>query len=192
MEGNGLRMVFIAPSAVKQAFTYCRAYLGANGAFSKVVNDYHLYIVSAYDADNHLIILAWGFGPSESNASWSWFMQQFARAYLYINNPPLDTLYPSRYVFVSDRSKGLENAVTQHLPLVHHAHCTQHMQDNVRRLKGGGGAAAAAIFQNLVHAQTPQGFDNFMRGLKVRFPLAADHINSIDHTRWATYLFPLP
>lgn len=69
--------------------------LSVDGAFSKTSHNYTLCIASCYDADNHIVILAWGFVPSELADGWSWWSEHLEGAYPVTGEPG--------YVVMTDR-----------------------------------------------------------------------------------------
>ena len=73
--------VFITPSVSKCAFRHLRPEIGVDGASSKTCAKYMLLVSSAYDAANHLILLAWGVCPRDSTDVWSFFFKGLKEAY---------------------------------------------------------------------------------------------------------------
>jgi transposase-like protein len=82
-----------------------------------------LMSASTLDANNKLIILAQAVVPCESTDSWRFFLEHFKNAGLGINLK----------FFISDRDKGLINAVAHVFPNVPHAKCLRHLAENFKK-----------------------------------------------------------
>jgi hypothetical protein len=79
------------------------------------------------DADNHYVIAAFAIVDSECTRSYQWMLWQMKQ-----HEVMNEILGHEELVIVSDRSKGLINAVRAELPGAWHMHCTRHIVSNVK------------------------------------------------------------
>ena len=133
---------------------------------------------TAHDANKHIIVLAWGHCESESIETWTWFYKHLLEAY--------PTLNRQDCTLISDRDKGIAYASETVLPLVHHAHCTQHIKSNVKTRYG---KVVAKMFPSLIYATSKARFDSQLEAIKQENENAAEYIEAIAHDRWARYAF---
>ena len=66
--------------------------------------------------------------PIENEQWWSWFCTHLIDAF--------EDDLPSEYVIISDRDKGLLNAVQSKLLGADHAMCCQHIAENIHKKYG--------------------------------------------------------
>ena len=74
-----------------------RPFVAVDGAFTKTIHQYVLMLAVGFDANDHGIVLGWGFALTESTDTWTWFLQRLKQA--------LVTLDVDGSVIVSDRQK---------------------------------------------------------------------------------------
>jgi hypothetical protein len=84
-----------------------------------------LLIASGFDANNETLPLAWALVPIESGAWWKWFLKQLKKAF---DDIPDDG---NCVIFMSDREKGLLDALAVVFPEAIPVYCCQHIADNV-------------------------------------------------------------
>ena len=178
MDDEDISGVFICPSAMKHAFAAMPPFLAVDGAFSKTVYDYVLLLAASYDADRHLVVIAWGFALAETTATWARFLSHLKSSLPTIDNPA--------FVIVSDRQKGLLNAIDSQLPQAYEGYCANHLRENIRRRFNN---AAASAFNALLYAPTAERYAVALAVLSSTQPRAAEYINAIAHDHWATYAF---
>jgi transposase-like protein len=87
-----------------------------------------LLLAVGIDAEDRVIPLAFALVPGENEKWWSWFCKHLALAF--------DSDIPPEYVIISDRDKGLLNAVESKLPGAHNAMCCQHIVENIHKRFG--------------------------------------------------------
>lgn len=112
----------ITPSATRFGFRHCRNFLTFNGTFTLSRYRMTFLIAASFDGNNETLPLCWGLVPTENTDHWSWFIEEFSD-YIYHF-----TVSPGTVV-LSNRDKGLAEAVQRHLPLARHGHCCQHIAD---------------------------------------------------------------
>ena len=74
------------------------------------------------DGDHGLFPLAFGIVESECYATWSWFIANLDETLEHVQN----------LTIVSDRMKGLTNAVKDVLPTARHCYCCRHISQNIQ------------------------------------------------------------
>ena len=88
-----------------------------------------LMVASTLDGNDQIVPLACGVAPIENIKHWTLFVSRLSTA---LHLPDIDQL-----VVISDRDKGLVEAVTIILPNAHHAFCLRHISENLlKRAKG--------------------------------------------------------
>ncbi|KAL3689750.1 hypothetical protein R1sor_016059 [Riccia sorocarpa] len=143
-----------------------------------------LFLATAVDGNNNILILAYGIAPVEDRETWSWFVGNLKNAIHGLASPNV--------LIVSDRQKGLVDAVAEELPSNEHVHCTFHLRMNLKRHFG---AQVSQYFHRLIYAETKDIFEDALKGLEERFPNgkeAVQYINGIDRTKFARYAMKLP
>jgi hypothetical protein len=74
-----------------------------------------LLIAVGIDTEDRILPFAWALVPSENETWWTWFCEHLFEAF--------DGSFQPETVIISDRDKGLLNAVESKLPDTYHAMC---------------------------------------------------------------------
>ena len=90
---------------------------------------------------------------------------------------------------ISDRCKGLSDAVAETLPMAAHSFCAFHIHQNVVQRFG---KAAAAHVWNIANASTEREFATAVEALGNVSPGARDYLAGIPRDQWVRAFFPLP
>ncbi|KAF6144331.1 hypothetical protein GIB67_024558 [Kingdonia uniflora] len=106
----------------------CRPILGLDGCFLKGKYGGQCLSIISLDANNGLFPIAVFLCRSKCQATWIKF--------LILVQGQL-TLHPSKLTFISDRQKGLVEAVLQVFPHSNHRFCFRHMYKNFKQLYRG-------------------------------------------------------
>ncbi|KAL4562872.1 hypothetical protein LXL04_026903 [Taraxacum kok-saghyz] len=120
------KRVYVCLGPLKLGFKVgLRDFLGFDGCFLK--GPYPGQILSAVglDSNNGIYPLAYSIVESENTASWTWFLDCLAE--------DLDLNASSNFTFISDRQKGLTNAIAKIFPNAEHRSCLKHIHENMRR-----------------------------------------------------------
>jgi transposase-like protein len=83
-------------------------------------------IAVGIDGENHVLPLAWAIVPKENEYWWVWFIRLFRTAF----DSKVDL---NHAVIISNKAKGLLNAVVQELPELAYSMCCQHLAENVHK-----------------------------------------------------------
>ncbi|CAE6224026.1 unnamed protein product [Arabidopsis arenosa] len=103
----------------------CRPIIGLDGTFLKVAVKGVLLTAVGHDANNQIYPIAWAVVQSETADNWHWFVKQIKK--------DLGLEDGSRFVIISDRSKGLLSAVKSELPNAEHRMCVKHIIENLKK-----------------------------------------------------------
>ncbi len=118
----------------------------------------------------------WGIDPSESGQHWSWFQEHLINAFPAIGSPGL--------AIISNRKKGLENAVEEHFPLAHHSHCCFFLANNVQTPYG---QACCKLFWKAVYATTVSAFHDAPKEIGEENAVCKPYHDAVPPYRWAVY-----
>jgi MULE transposase-like protein len=131
------------------------------------------------DADNHILPIAWAIVESENENSWIWFSLHLKTA--------IPELATEAVTAISDRDKGLREAVDQLGPLCLAAYCCWHLKENLvrefrRPLNQHFWAIARAPFKAI--------FNSRLAELQAVNPNAAAYLAAIPPKLWVKAHFP--
>ncbi|KAL3701284.1 hypothetical protein R1sor_019306 [Riccia sorocarpa] len=161
--------IFVCPSALGRAFPHLRPHIGLNACHSKN----HKYptqvlLATAMDGNNHVNYLAYAIVDRENEDSWTWFLLFLRRAVVGIEHGSVQ--------FVSDRYKGIVNAVREVFHGQSHTHCTTHLERNLKRF----GNKMDKEFQRLYRQSTEDSSE------------CGTYVGNIDPKTYAAYAVPFP
>ncbi|KAM6584021.1 hypothetical protein CsatB_011023 [Cannabis sativa] len=112
-------------SACKNGFNAgCRPLIGLDGCFLKGYYEGILLSAVGIDANNCMFPIAYAVVDSENKANWEWFVE-ILKEDLQMNNS-------LSFTFISDRQKGLLEAVKKHAKDAEHRFCVRHMYNNFK------------------------------------------------------------
>lgn len=122
--------VFVCPTkANRSSYKKCRPFVALDGTFLKTKWALTLLLAVGIDANNHIIILAWAVVESENNESWEWFANHLKEC--------IPELVTEGATVISDRDKGLLNAIRALGASVVQAYCCFHLCQNLVKAKYG-------------------------------------------------------
>lgn len=111
-----------------------------------------LLCASAIDADDALFPLAFAIVDSESDENWMWFLSEL-RKLLGVNTDKMPVL-----TVLSERNRGMVEAVETHFPTAFHGFCLRHVSESFRdEFKN---TKLVNIFWNAVYALTSAEFES--------------------------------
>ncbi|XP_076913319.1 uncharacterized protein LOC143571895 [Bidens hawaiensis] len=106
-----------------------RNLLGLDGAFLKSAWPGQLLTTVGLDPNNGYYPVAYAVVEAETMNSWEWFLECLG--------DDLDLNNRSKFTFMSDRQKGLIQAVDKLFPSAEHRFCVRHITDNMRNIFKG-------------------------------------------------------
>jgi hypothetical protein len=120
--------LFVSLGSTISMLRTLRPFYALDGTHTRSRYNLTLLIAVGIDAEDRILPLAWALVPGENETWWSWFCEHLAKAF--------DVGLPDQYVIISDRDKGLLNAVQSKLPGANHAMCCQHIAENIHKRFG--------------------------------------------------------
>ncbi|XP_010557976.1 PREDICTED: uncharacterized protein LOC104826793 [Tarenaya hassleriana] len=141
---------------------YCRPVIGLDGCFLKWDLKGELLAAIGRDANDHIYPIAWAVVRIEDKDTWAWFIRKI-KSDLGLGDGQNLTL-------LSDKQKGLINAVKYELPCAEHRMCARHMYANWK--KNFKGPDLKDIFWKTVYSYHQGQYKNAMEEMKTINPLA--------------------
>ncbi|XP_024178269.1 uncharacterized protein LOC112184236 [Rosa chinensis] len=102
----------------------CRPIIGLDECHLKAVHKGQLLLAVGIDGNNDIYPIGWAIVEQESRDLWTWFLS-FLKEDLMIH-------HSSQYAFISDKQRGLEQAIKDLFPDAEHIHCVRHLHNNIK------------------------------------------------------------
>jgi len=173
--------LFVMIGEIRTILPTLRPFYALDGTHTRSRYNLTLLIAVGIDAEDRILPLAFALVPGENETWWSWFCEHLVQAF--------DVGLPDQYVIISDRDKGLLNAVQSKLPGANHAMCCQHIAENIHKRFG---REYKAPFWQIARAPTQSLFHTAVQALKRDAPQVEEYISSIGYESFAFACFPLP
>ncbi|KAJ0579877.1 putative transcription factor interactor and regulator CCHC(Zn) family [Helianthus annuus] len=152
-QDNCFQRLFISYRASIVGFlNSCRPLLELDRAHLKGKYLGTLICASAVDADGGLFPLAFAVVDVESDENWMWFMSEL-RKLLGVNTDNMP-----RLTILSERQRGMVEAVETHFPSAFHGFCLRYVSENFRDTFKN--SKLVNIFWSAVYALTPVEFES--------------------------------
>lgn len=152
-----------------------------DGTFLAGPNKGTLLVAVSQDSCDQLVLIAVAVVESENTSSWNWFMGQIGQI-ININDPNV--------VIMSDREKGIINAVDTIAPLCSKAFCVRHIYKNLRTISRD--KIAMNIFWRALATYSVTEFNEEMSLLETQNPRIHQSLVRIGTDKWANSMFPVP
>ncbi|KAL0219585.1 hypothetical protein P9112_005238 [Eukaryota sp. TZLM1-RC] len=165
------RRLFIALQGTIKGFAFCRSMVLLDGTHSKTKHKQVLLTSTSIDAEGHLYPLAFAVVSTENKDNWTWFCQRFRDAY----GSDINTI-------VSDREKGLCDAVATVFVTAKHAFCVRHLTKNI-------GARFTGFIWSAARATTTDEFDLIMNEIRCQSKPVYEKLIKAGKHHWATCYF---
>jgi len=133
-EANQLLRLFVCPGMMLHTLRFVRPVMSLDAAHMKTTGGGGtLYMASVKSASNDLYPVALSLMVANENKDgWVWFLESLQACLPIIDHPhPKESVGYKRFTFMSDRQKGLVEALKQVFPNNHSCHCAVHIQRNV-------------------------------------------------------------
>jgi hypothetical protein len=173
--------LFVMIGEIRTILPTLRPFYALDGTHTRSRYNLILLIAVGIDAEDRILPLAFALVPGENEIWWSWFCEHLAMAF--------DDALPPQYVIMSDRDKGLLQAVGAKLPGAYHAMCCQHIAENIHKRFGKD---YKARFWEIARASTQSAFDTAIQALQRDAPDVKEYISSIGYNTFAFAHFPHP
>ncbi|XP_071690516.1 uncharacterized protein [Rutidosis leptorrhynchoides] len=169
--------IYVCLGPLKHGFRAMgRELLGLDGAHMKPPATGHILTAVGVDSNNGLYPVAYAIVDQESYNSWSWFLECLG--------DDLGLTSESNFTFISDRQKGLLEAVLRMYPNAEHRFCLRHIHDNMKR-RGFNGEAYKQHLWKCASATTVQLFEKSMLDLKAFSTDAHTYLSKIPPKAWS-------
>ena len=166
---------FFSAGGLRAAGRCIRPFTAIDGTHTKSRYRMMLLIACGIDANDQVIPLAWALVPIEDASWWNWFLR-----YLKLCYPVMDT---EDYTFISDREKGIAQAIPEQFNHSIHLHCCQHIADNLQQRFGN---KVRPLFWQAARAKTRDSFESKMKEIQVQSKPAFEYLMAIKKTLWTT------
>ncbi|XP_043710503.1 uncharacterized protein LOC122659461 [Telopea speciosissima] len=174
------KRLFICFEACKKGFLNgCRPFIGLDGCHLKGPYGGVLLVAISVDGNNGLFPVAFGVVESECKDSWIFFLQHLH-----------DSIYTEMELpitFMTDKQKGLSQAIAQIFSYANHRHCARHLYNNFK--VNYPGALLNSHFWAAVKAYNPIQFQRSMNAMKFLNKKAYDWLMKNPALAWARHAF---
>src|SRR5579859_7110824 len=128
---NHFLQMFVSYVASRKGFAYCQVVLSLDGSHLKSRYQGVLLAATAVDANGSLFPVSYAVVSAENDDNWSWFIDNLHNV-IQMHAPTC--LAPRMLAFISDRRKGLLEAVEKVFPGSPHGYCLRHLYENLHKL----------------------------------------------------------
>ncbi|KAL0448599.1 UNVERIFIED_CONTAM: hypothetical protein Slati_1416300 [Sesamum latifolium] len=181
--------LYYSLSAMKLGFLEgCRPIIGLDGCFLKIVYQGQLLVAVGRDGNDNMMPIAIVVVQVENRENWSWFIGELL--------DDIGGLGADKWSFISDRQKGLVDALRELAPGSEHKFCVRHLYENFKaKFKG------AELNEYLWKAATTANKQEFRAHMKKIVELnpkksqdyetAAEWLSKIPAEHWSRAFFPM-
>ncbi|XP_074364979.1 uncharacterized protein LOC141706040 [Apium graveolens] len=176
------KILYTCFGAVKKEFRKgCRPLIWLDGCHLKGPYGGQLLAAIGTYANDGMYPLAWAVVEAENSESWNWFLKQVVED-LNIENE-------SSWTFISNRQKGLINALENIVPNAEHRFCVMHLYRNM--WKEHKGIGVRMILWKAARATTEYTFKKHMDELQKLSKTCYDWLSEKPRTQWSRSAFRL-
>ncbi|XP_059432656.1 uncharacterized protein LOC132174219 [Corylus avellana] len=170
--------ILTGKKAYKRGFLEaCRPMICVDACFLKSEFVGQLHAAVARDVNDDIYPLAYDICECEDQHTWTWFLSCLLED---IGNPRVHT-----WSFMSNRQKGLLNAMEDLMPGLEHQLCLRHLHANFKR-QGFKGKAYKDAFDGAARAANELQFKHYMSVIRGMSEDAFDYISKIDPRTWSS------
>ncbi|XP_059436290.1 uncharacterized protein LOC132169240 [Corylus avellana] len=141
IQRNGIffKRIYVSLDACKRGFLAgCRPMICVDACFMKGQHGGQLHAAIARDVNDNIFPIAYALCETESRGTWTWFLNTLLED---IGNPR-----EHKWSFMSDRQKGLMEAIEYLMPDVEHRLCVRHLHANFKNKSYKGKAYKDALW----------------------------------------------
>ncbi|XP_030479337.1 PKS-NRPS hybrid synthetase cheA-like [Cannabis sativa] len=152
---NMFKYMFLALSNSIRGCIHCRPVIVVDGTFLKTTYGGTLFTTLTMDANNHILILAFGIGDSENDSSREWFFHK------------LRDIFGERegMTIISDQHKSIKKAVATVYPNIFHGACIFHLLNNIKVNFGAHEEDLTLNFVKTTKTYNTKSFEGYMSEL---------------------------
>ncbi|XP_039155395.1 uncharacterized protein LOC120286880 [Eucalyptus grandis] len=174
--------MYICFAACKKGFIDgCRKVVGLDGCFLKGICQGQILCAVGRDGNDQMFPIAWAVVRVESRDTWTWFLTHL----MYDLN--ITHTYGQGWVIISDKQKGLLQAVAELLPTAEHRMCARHIYANwSKKYKG---IQMQRMFWQCAKSNTMAEYDESSQALKKISPAAYHDLVQTEPKHWSRAFF---
>jgi hypothetical protein len=180
---NAFQALFIALGPMRKGFHNLREFWGVDGTHTRSQYRMILCVTIAIDANSEILPICWGVIPGENEVWWKWYLGNQGRAF-----PAMKTV-AYQGVAISDREKGLDNAIAHVFPRIEHSSCCQHIAENIQARYGKD---ARALFVPIAKSRDPEQYYANLNKLQEHNNNAYEYVKAIPPKSYCFAFFPRP
>ncbi len=175
---------FVCPAVLANKLRFIRPVISLDACHLNSDAKGTLYIATGKSGNNELFPFAFTIASTNENKSgWKFFLGHLKTTCPLLSVPHVQLrCYPySNFSFISDRDKGLLEAIKEVFPENHHMFCMEHLQRNVAT---NCGPLAAKCIKPMGTTYSVQEENKWWKQLKKNCPKAVEYIKNIDPECW--------
>lgn len=179
---NSFQRLFVSYRASIYGFlNACRPLIGLDRIFLKSKYLGTLLFATGFDGAGSIFPLAFGVVEEENDENWMWLLSELHNLLeTNIGNMP-------RLIFLSNRQKGIVDAVESNFPTAFHGFCLHHLSENFR--KEFNNSVLVHLLWEAANALTVWEFETKLLEIEEMSPDAAFWVRRIPPHLWATSHF---
>ncbi|XP_021757464.1 uncharacterized protein LOC110722504 [Chenopodium quinoa] len=158
----------------------CRPLIGVDGCHLKGAYPGQILVAVAKDGNNNSFPLAWAIVEVENKETWGWFLESLIAMFTHDQGV--------RLTIMSDRQKGLIEAMADVIPKEDQRFCVRHIWANFK-LKFTG-ATFKELFWSAAKANTFFEYEIVMESIKFLDEASYEYLVSIPPKHWCRHAFP--
>ncbi|KAL0419922.1 UNVERIFIED_CONTAM: hypothetical protein Sradi_1405700 [Sesamum radiatum] len=182
------RMYFSLWALKKGFLEGCRPIIGLDGCFLKTVYGGQLLVAVGRDGNDNMFPIAMAVVQTENRDTWGWFLGELL--------DDIGGVGTGKWSFISDRQKGLVEALKDLVPESEHRFCLRHMYENFKvKFKS---VELKEYFWKAASTANRREFDFFMKKIEELDPKMKDEVETasewlkrINPQHWARSYFPI-
>ncbi|XP_021729747.1 uncharacterized protein LOC110696701 [Chenopodium quinoa] len=179
-----LRMFICLAPMARGFLSGCRPLIGVDGCHLKGPYPGQILVAVGKDGNNNIYPIAWATVEIENTHTWVWFLESLMKA-LKDENQGLG------FTLMSDRQKGLLEAMEQVVPYADKRYCVRHIWANFKLQFSG--ATFKELFWSAARAKTLFDFEVAMESIKFLSEEAYEYLAEIPAQHWSRHAFsPFP
>ncbi|XP_043720975.1 uncharacterized protein LOC122668481 [Telopea speciosissima] len=179
------KRMFVCFDACKQGFLKgCRPFIGLDGCHLKGIYGGVLVSAMSVDENNGIFPIAYSVVESKGKDSWLFFLHHL-RESIQIT---IDTTTSRPFTFMTDKQKGLIEAISIIFPEVNHRHCSRHLYNNLKS-QFGGESGLRTLFWAASKAYSLHKFNMAMNEMKIVNQETYDWLMKNPVKMWARHAF---
>lgn len=185
LERRFYRLLCVLGACIETA-RFCKPVMSLDAGALKHISwaGYHVMVCAMQDGENRDCIIGFAIVPSEDEENYRWMLQNMKQ-----DDKLKDVFEQPDLVVITDRAKGLINAVREELPTAHHRFCALHLLGNVP--SPNFSQEQKSCYWKIVNSKSTIEFNSYMEMLKQTHPLAFNYLSGIDPKLWVDFAQPV-